>query len=58
MVMMSDTEVREVLDNVYSQESSALDEELMRMQLASLPKENCRCVEESNPNGRNQDMGN
>ena len=57
MVRMLDTEVREALDKVHSEESWALDEELMQMQLASLPKEDRRCVAEGNNlNGRNQDM--
>ncbi len=46
MVKLTDTEVREALDRVYAKESSVLDEELLTMQLASLPKEDWRCVGE------------
>ena len=34
-------QVREDLDAVYSEQPSQLDEELMRMQTMSLPKEDC-----------------
>ena len=46
MTKLSDSEVREALDKVYSEESSALEEELMRMQLASLPNEDWRFADE------------
>ena len=39
MVKSSDMEVRDALDRVYTDESSELDEELMRSQMASLPEE-------------------
>ena len=46
MKSLLDKEIREILDRVYAEESSELYEELMQMQLASLPKEDWQCVDE------------
>ena len=50
MVRMSEDEVREALNRVYTEESSALDVELIRMQSASLPDEDWPYVDEDSTN--------
>ena len=48
MKSLPDMEVREILNRVYDEESSALNEELAKMQWESLPKEDWRCVDGDN----------